>query len=91
MKRLFIGLIKFYQRYISPIKGPTCRFYPTCSTYSIQAIERFGAFKGLIMAIVRISKCHPFHAGGVDLVPEKQPNENLQINKKGDGISEAEN
>jgi len=91
MKRLFIALIKFYQRYISPMKGPSCRFYPTCSTYSKQAIERFGAFKGLIMAIIRISKCHPFHPGGVDLVPEKQLKEKLLINKKGDDISEAEN
>lgn len=89
MKRLLIALIKLYQRYISPIKGPSCRFYPTCSTYSKQAIERFGAFKGLWLAIVRLSKCHPFHPGGVNLVPEKQPKE-LQITKEGDDISEAE-
>lgn len=72
MKYLFIGLIKFYRKAISPFKPPTCRFYPTCSEYGLEAVKRFGAIKGGYLAIKRISKCHPFHKGGIDLVPEKK-------------------
>lgn len=72
MKYLFIGIIKFYQKAISPFKPPSCRFFPTCSEYGLQAVQRFGAFKGGYLAIKRISKCHPLHPGGVDLVPEKK-------------------
>jgi len=68
---LFILIIKFYQKCISPIKPPTCRFYPTCSHYGLEAVQRFGAIKGGWLTIKRIAKCHPFHPGGVDLVPEK--------------------
>lgn len=71
MKHFFIGIIKVYQRVISPIKPATCRFYPTCSSYGLQAYQRFGAFKGTYLTFVRIIKCHPFHPGGVDHVPEK--------------------
>lgn len=72
MKYVFIYLIKFYQKFISPLKPPTCRFYPTCSEYSLQAFQRFGFLKGGYLSLKRISKCHPFHEGGVDLVPEKK-------------------
>lgn len=75
MKYFFIGLIRFYQKAISPFKPPTCRFYPTCSSYSLEAFQRFGAVKGLYLTIKRISKCQPFHPGGVDLVPEKPMDE----------------
>ncbi len=61
-------MIKFYRKYISPLKTPCCRFYPTCSQYALEAIEKYGAFKGGIMAIKRILKCHPFHDGGYDPV-----------------------
>lgn len=71
MRHVFIYIIKGYQKFISPLKPPSCRFYPTCSEYSLQAFYRFGVFKGLYLTIKRISKCHPFHPGGVDLVPEK--------------------
>lgn len=71
MKYFFIGLIKLYQKIISPIKPRTCRFFPTCSQYGLEAYKRFGVFKGSYLTIKRISKCHPFHPGGVDLVPEK--------------------
>jgi len=71
MKYIFIGLIKFYRAAISPFKPPTCRFYPTCSAYGLEAFQRFGAIKGAYLTIKRISKCHPFHPGGVDYVPEK--------------------
>ena len=61
-----VGLVRFYQLYISPLKGPTCRFYPTCSSYSIQAFKKYGFLKGLWLTIKRVSKCHPFHPGGCD-------------------------
>ena len=72
MKYLFIGFIKFYQKAISPFKPPSCRFLPTCSEYGLQSVQRFGAIKGGYLAIKRISKCHPLHPGGIDLVPEKE-------------------
>ncbi|MDW0114987.1 membrane protein insertion efficiency factor YidD [Sporosarcina saromensis] len=71
MKAILIGFIKIYQKIISPIMPPTCRFYPTCSHYGVEAIEKHGALKGAWLAIRRISKCHPFHEGGFDPVPEK--------------------
>lgn len=72
MKKLFIIIIKFYQKFISPLTPPSCRFYPTCSHYGIEAIEKHGAIKGSWLAIKRISKCHPFHPGGFDPVPDKK-------------------
>lgn len=72
MKYIFIALIKFYRKAISPFKPRTCRFYPSCSEYGLVAFKRFGALKGAYLTIKRISKCHPFHQGGVDLVPEKE-------------------
>jgi putative membrane protein insertion efficiency factor len=71
LKKVFISVIRFYQIAISPLKPPSCRFYPTCSHYGLEAVERFGALKGGWLAIKRILKCHPFHPGGVDPVPEK--------------------
>jgi len=66
VKFIFIFLIKIYRRYISPLKKPSCRFYPTCSQYALSAFETYGAIKGLKLAIIRILKCHPFHPGGYD-------------------------
>lgn len=63
---LLIGLIRFYQRFISPIKPPSCRFYPTCSNYAIEAIKRFGPFQGVLMALFRVIRCGPWSAGGFD-------------------------
>jgi putative membrane protein insertion efficiency factor len=71
LKQLMIGVIRFYQIVISPLKPPTCRFYPTCSHYGLESVKRFGALKGGWLAIKRIVKCHPFHPGGFDPVPEK--------------------
>lgn len=79
MKYILIGFIKFYQKAISPFKPPTCRFLPTCSSYSLEAIRRFGALKGGYLAVRRILKCHPFHPGGIDLVPEKKDVDNEQF------------
>ena len=75
MKKILILIIKFYQKAISPLTPPSCRFHPTCSSYGLEAIETHGALKGSWLAVRRISKCHPFHEGGFDPVPEK-------VNKK---------
>ncbi|WP_414564385.1 MULTISPECIES: membrane protein insertion efficiency factor YidD [unclassified Anabaena] len=72
MKLLFIWLIKGYRMFISPLFPPTCRFQPTCSMYAMQAIEKFGVWRGGWMAIRRILRCHPFHPGGYDPVPESK-------------------
>ncbi|EEJ0015028.1 membrane protein insertion efficiency factor YidD [Listeria innocua] len=72
MKKMLIGGIRLYQKYISRFTPATCRFYPTCSAYGIEAIETHGALKGSYLAIRRISKCHPFHKGGLDFVPPKK-------------------
>lgn len=69
MKRFLIGVIRFYQRTISPWKGPTCRFIPSCSQYAVDAVERYGVLHGLNLAMRRILRCHPFHPGGFDPVP----------------------
>ena len=66
MKRLFLALIKFYRAHISPLTPPSCRFVPTCSQYALEAIEKYGAFKGGLLALKRIAKCHPFHRGEHD-------------------------
>lgn len=71
MKKILIILIKFYKFALSPIFPPSCRFYPTCSQYSIEAIEKFGSIKGAYLALKRILRCNPFFKGGYDPVPEK--------------------
>lgn len=71
MKYLIIFLIKIYQKIISPILGKNCRFYPTCSCYGIEALEKHGTIKGSYLTVKRILKCNPFHTGGVDFVPKK--------------------
>lgn len=70
MKNVLIFLVKFYQKYLSGLKSaPSCRFIPTCSEYALQAITKYGAVKGLYLAIRRVLKCHPLHKGGYDPVP----------------------
>ena len=71
MKGIFLRLIRFYQKYISPMKQPCCKYIPTCSNYAIQAIERFGIVKGGCLALFRLLRCNPFSRGGYDPVPEK--------------------
>ncbi len=71
LNKFFIALIRFYQLCISPVLGPHCRFTPTCSQYAIEAIKNHGVIRGLALTVKRISKCHPFHAGGHDPVPQK--------------------
>ncbi len=69
MKKALILIIKGYQNFISPMFPPTCRFYPTCSTYFIQALEKYGFFKGSWLGIKRILRCNQFNPGGYDPVP----------------------
>ena len=61
--------IRFYQRYISPLLPPSCRFQPTCSAYSLEAVERFGVFRGVWLGVTRLLRCHPYHPGGYAPVP----------------------
>ncbi|MBE7042001.1 MAG: membrane protein insertion efficiency factor YidD [Ruminococcaceae bacterium] len=68
MKKIMIKSIRFYQNYLSPLKKPCCRFYPTCSSYAIEAVEKYGAVRGGWMAIKRIVRCNPFCKGGYDPV-----------------------
>lgn len=68
MKKLIIFMIRLYQIVVSPLKIPTCRFYPSCSHYALQAVQKYGVIKGVWLSVVRISKCHPFHPGGYDPV-----------------------
>jgi putative membrane protein insertion efficiency factor len=69
IRKTAVGLIVVYQRLISPLLGPACRYEPSCSEYTRQAIERYGVGKGTWMGIKRIARCHPFHPGGYDPVP----------------------
>ena len=70
MKKIFIGLIKFYRKYLSPLKGhATCKYFPTFSQYAIEAIEKYGVLKGGLLAVWRILRCNPFSKGGYDPVP----------------------
>jgi uncharacterized protein len=66
VRKLFIGLIQIYRRFLSPMLPPTCRFEPSCSLYTVQAIEKYGVLKGLFMGILRVLRCHPFARGGFD-------------------------
>ncbi len=71
MKTILIFLLRIYKKGLSPYLPPSCRFTPTCSEYAIEALTRFGFFKGFWLALKRIGKCHPFHEGGADPVPKK--------------------
>lgn len=71
MKYIGIALIRLYQRYISPLTGAHCRYYPTCSQYAIEALKKHGFIKGSILSAKRILRCNPLFKGGVDPVPER--------------------
>lgn len=71
IKKVAQAPVRLYRKFLSPLKPPTCRFYPTCSEYALEAIEVHGALKGSLLAAVRICKCQPFHPGGIDRVPPK--------------------
>ena len=72
MKVFRIKMIRFYQRKISPLFPPRCRYYPTCSQYAVTAIERFGIIRGGLLAVWRLLRCNPLFPGGLDPVPEKR-------------------
>ena len=67
--RALLWVIRLYQRFVSPYTPPTCRFYPSCSAYSVEAISRYGPGRGVVLATRRVLRCHPFHPGGYDPVP----------------------
>ncbi|WP_277630768.1 membrane protein insertion efficiency factor YidD [Atopococcus tabaci] len=71
MKKILIAIVRGYQKAISPLFPPSCRYYPTCSTYTVQALEKHGALKGALMGTARILRCNPFVRGGVDKVPDR--------------------
>jgi putative membrane protein insertion efficiency factor len=70
MRRIFIACIRFYQKFISPLTPPSCRYYPTCSAYAVTAIQKHGVIAGTIMGAARILRCNPFVKGGYDPVPD---------------------
>lgn len=70
---LVLLLIRGYQRLLSPLLGPRCRFYPSCSQYALEAIERHGLPRGSLLAVRRLSRCHPLNPGGIDPVPDALP------------------
>ena len=72
MKKIFILFIRFYQKFISPLFPAKCKYYPTCSQYTLEAIQEYGAIKGTYLGIKRILRCHPFHEGGYDPVPKRK-------------------
>lgn len=71
MRKILILIIRAYQYLLSPLMGPSCRFYPSCSCYAQQALENHGVVKGSWLALRRLLRCHPWHPGGVDPVPER--------------------
>ena len=71
-----IGAIVLYQRFVSPMRPPTCRYYPSCSQYALTAIQRFGPVPGTWLALKRLVRCHPWTPGGVDHVPQTYPRRN---------------
>ena len=82
MRTLFLGLIKLYQKILSPLKPPCCKYYPTCSQYAADAVKKHGVIKGSILAVWRILRCNPWSMGGIDYVPERFHLYTLK-NKKG--------
>ncbi|MGN0605454.1 MAG: membrane protein insertion efficiency factor YidD [Oscillospiraceae bacterium] len=73
MRNIFLLPVHFYRKFISPLLPPSCRFYPSCSVYAIEAVERFGIIKGSVLALWRILRCNPLCKGGFDYVPEEFP------------------
>ncbi|MBQ6863850.1 MAG: membrane protein insertion efficiency factor YidD [Clostridia bacterium] len=81
MKKFLLTAIRFYQRHISPLFPPMCRYYPTCSQYAVQAIEKYGPLRGSFLAAKRLLRCNQFFPGGVDPVPELSGKKNIRKRK----------
>ena len=81
MRKILILIIRVYQYLLSPLLGPSCRFYPSCSCYAQEALERHGVIKGSWLALRRLLRCHPWHPGGVDPVPEQDDRNNTHPQK----------
>ena len=73
MRTVLIALVRLYQRLLSPLLPPSCRYTPTCSSYAIEALQIHGALRGGYLALRRLLRCHPFHPGGFDPVPPREP------------------
>jgi len=73
MRDLLVFVLRLYQQTISPLLGPRCRFYPSCSQYAVEAIQKHGVIRGIALSLFRVVRCHPWHPGGVDLVPDRVP------------------
>jgi len=71
VKKILLGLVRFYQLFISPVLPNSCRFLPSCSEYAMEAVAHHGALRGSWLALRRIGRCHPFHPGGFDPIPRK--------------------
>ena len=82
MKKLLLLLIRFYQRFISPCFPACCRYYPTCSSYALQAIAEYGAIRGGFLSVKRILRCNPFFKGGYDPVPPKKDAQSQRADKQ---------
>lgn len=80
MSRFLIWLVRLYQRFISPLTPPSCRYHPTCSNYMVEALQKHGA-KGFLMGLARIGRCHPFVEGGEDPVPDTFSLKRHSLNK----------
>ncbi|MCM0598877.1 membrane protein insertion efficiency factor YidD [Periweissella fabalis] len=87
MRKVFIGFVRLYQKFISPLFPPSCRYYPTCSNYAIVALKKHGAMRGTLMTLARIMRCQPFVPGGYDPVPNTF---NLRRNTNATDIAKAQ-
>jgi uncharacterized protein len=79
--RMLIAIVRAYQRWISPMLAPRCRFYPSCSAYAVTALARHGAIRGSALALWRVLRCQPFHPGGVDPVPPRRASDRPRVAK----------
>lgn len=84
---LLVGLLTIYRRFISPLLGPRCRFYPSCSAYALEAVQVHGAVRGSWLAVRRLGRCHPFHPGGLDPVPGPSREQGSATVAEGDAVS----
>jgi uncharacterized protein len=81
MTGFLVRLVRAYRAYVSPLLGPRCRFAPSCSAYALEALETHGALRGTWLAVRRVSRCHPFHRGGYDPVPDPAPGSEARVSE----------